>query len=182
MRSRAYRKAHPLREAELDYFTRWYFVVIREMAVLPGFKDDPEWIAARTNPPISPKQANEALEELVKLGMLARDAEGHLKQTKTLVTTQDEVLTGPLAQYHKEFMKKAGESIDLVPREERDISSVTFRVSEKTAKRLKEKIQKFRMELAEEASQDEDPVAIYQLNLQLFPVTQFLTGAGRSEK
>lgn len=172
IRSRSYRKAQPLKEAQLDYFTHWYYVVIREMVKLPQFKEDPQWIASHIEPGITPKQAEEAVEQLQKLGLLNRDKTGRLIQSDSVVATADEVVSASLAHYHKEFMRKAGESIDSIPRENRDISSVTFPVSSQTAKRIKEKIQKFRMELAEEAASDSNVDTIYQLNLQLFPVTQ----------
>jgi uncharacterized protein (TIGR02147 family) len=172
LRSKGYRQMHPLKESQLHYFQNWYYVVVRELINLPTFKEDPEWIAAHTLPPITPRQAREALEELSKLGLIRRDESGKLVQETAIVTTADEVTSALLARYHREFMKKASESIDLVPRESRDISSVTFRVSEATARKFKEKVQKFRKELAEEASRDSHPKAIFQLNLQLFPVTQ----------
>jgi uncharacterized protein (TIGR02147 family) len=173
LRSRTYRKIHPLKESQFQYLLNWYYVVVRELINLPGFKEDPEWIAANTLPAITPKQAQEALDELIKLGMLVRNENGKLVQSDTIVATADEVTSAMVARFHREFMKKASESIDLIPRENRDISSVTFRVSATTAKKFKERIQKFRKELAEEASRDPDPQAIFQLNLQLFPVTQF---------
>jgi uncharacterized protein (TIGR02147 family) len=173
VRSHAYRKVHPLKESQLRYCTQWYYVVVREMINLPNFKEDPEWIAANTMPVITSKQAQEALDELLKLGLISRNEKGALTQTNPIIASADEVASSMVAQFHREFMKKASEAIDLVPRENRDISSVTFRVSTQTAKRIKEKIQNFRRELMEEASRDQEPEAIFQLNLQMFPVTQF---------
>lgn len=173
IRSRSYKKIYPLKDSQLRYCSRWYYVVVREMANLPEFKEDPQWISDNILPAITPKQAQEALDELVKLGLLKRDEKGKIVQTNTILASVDEVFSALVTQFHREFMKKASESIDLVPRENRDISSVTFRVSTQTAKKIKEKIQNFRNELMEEASQDSQPEAIFQLNLQLFPVTRF---------
>jgi uncharacterized protein (TIGR02147 family) len=170
-RSRSYRKIHPLKESQFNYMTNWYYVVIREMISVSDFKEDPEWIAANVFPPITPTQAEDALSALTNLGLIGRDERGKLVQTNAIVMSADEVTSALAARFHREFMKKASESIDLVARENRDISSATFQVSESTAKRLKEKIQKFRKELVEEASRDPEPEAVFQLNLQLFPVT-----------
>lgn len=169
----AYRKIHPLREAQLRYLTKWYYIVIRELVLIPDFKEDFDWIAAKTLPPITPKEAKEAVEELIQLGLLMRDSDNRLSQTNQFVGTPDEVFSTLVAEFHRQAMKRAADSIDLVAREYRDISSVTFRVSNETAKKLKEKIQKFRMELIEEAARNLSPEGLYQLNLQLFPVTQY---------
>lgn len=172
LRSRTYRKFHPLKESQFHYYTKWYFIVIREMANLPQFQEDPEWIARHVLPAITPKQAEDAIKELLKLGLLTRDSQGRLTQANTVLITPDEVTAAVVADYHRESMRKAAESIDLVQRENRDISAVTFRVSKETAKRIKEKIQKFRRDIADEASKESSPEEIYQLNLQLFPLTQ----------
>lgn len=172
LRSKTYRKTHPLVESQLRYYTQWYYIVIREMVKLKTFKEDPQWITENISPAISPKQAQDALDELLKLNLLKRDESGKLVQTNEIVETPNEVTSNLVAQFHREFMKKASESIDFIPREDRDISSVTFQVSEQTSKMIKEKIQNFRRELLEEASRDQDPEAIFQLNFQLFPVTQ----------
>lgn len=171
LRSKAYRKAHPLKESQLNYYSQWYYVVIREMVNLPNFKEDPKWISENTMPRISERQAEEAIQELLKLGLLGRDGQGKLTQESAIVSTGDEVISALVAGFHREFMKKASESIDRIPRQKRDISSVTFRVSTETAQKIKEKIQNFRRELTAEAAGDPHPNAIYQLNLQLFPVT-----------
>lgn len=169
----AYRKVHPLREAQLRYLTKWYYVVIRELVLIPDFKEDYDWIAAKTLPAIEPREAKEAVEELIQLGLLMRDSNNQLRQTNQFVGTADEVFSTLVAEFHRQAMKRAADAIDLVAREHRDISSVTFRVSQDTAQKLKEKIQKFRLELMEEAARNLNPDGIYQLNLQLFPVTQY---------
>jgi len=174
LRSRAYRKIYPLKEHQLRYCTHWYYVVVREMVNLPTFREDPQWIAENTIPSITAKEALEAIEELLKLILLKRNENGRLVQSETILASADEVASTLVAQFHRQFMSKASESIDRIPRENRDISSVTFRVSRQTAKSIKEKIQKFRKELMEEASQDRQPEGIFQLNLQLFPVTPFI--------
>jgi uncharacterized protein (TIGR02147 family) len=184
LRSRSYRKIYPLKESQMLYFSSWYYIVVREMVNLPNFKDDPEWIAKNTEPSITPKEAKEALEQLLKLGLLERNKNGKIIQANPIVASPDEVMAPFMANLHREFMKRASESIDLVPRENRDLSFLTFRVSEQTAKKFKEKIQNFRRELAEEASLDPHPEAIFQLNLQLFPVTplsKVKNGGGHKE-
>jgi hypothetical protein len=45
-----------------------------------------------------------------------------------------------VAQFHREMMKRAMESIDNINREKREISSLTMGVSEKTAKKVKERM------------------------------------------
>jgi uncharacterized protein (TIGR02147 family) len=174
LRSKAFRKAHPLTEAEYDYYSKWYHIPIRELVGLPDFQEDPAWIAAQVIPEISPQEARKAIETLLKLGLLERNPEGKLTQSNAVVFTPDEVLSSFVAQYHREMAKKAGESIERVKREKREISSMTMGMSEETARKVKEMIQKFRQDIVQLVVQDQAGDTVYQLNFHLFPVTQVL--------
>jgi len=167
-----YKKIHPLSEAQFNYYTYWYFIPVREIVALPAFKEDPLWISKMIKPNIEPAEAKKALHELERLGLIVRDPNGSLKVTASNISTSDEVVSHSVAQYHRLMMKRAGESIDTIERESREISSLTMGVSEKTAKLVKERIQSFRKELVNIVSQDEAINVVYQLNFQFFPVTE----------
>lgn len=182
LNNRGYKLFHsPLKAAQYNYFSHWYFIVIREMVGLPGFKDDPEWIAKQISPAIPVRDVKIALEELFNLGLIVRDGNGRVSQSEAHLETPDEVISASFANCHKELLKRASESIDRIPRQMRDISGVTFGMSEATVKLIKEKIHTFRKEIVEIASHDQDPNAVYQLNLQLFPLAR-LDDQGNEEK
>jgi uncharacterized protein (TIGR02147 family) len=172
LRSHTFKRIHPVSEAQFNYFSSWYMVAIRELVDLRNFQEDPEWIASRIQPRIEPHQAKRAIEELLLLGMIKRDADGRLKVTSTNISTPDEVASSIVAQFHRELMKKAMDSIDTIPRERREISALAMGVSEKTMQIVKRKIQAFRQELVSIVSCDEAPDMVYQLNFQFFPLTQ----------
>ncbi|MGZ3771792.1 MAG: TIGR02147 family protein [Bdellovibrio sp.] len=170
MQSKTYRKIFPLAEAQFNYFTHWYFIPIREFVKLSEFKEDYQWIAQNLTPKITPAEAEKAVEELLQLGLLERNEIGRLAQKSAFVSTANEVSSKVVAQYHREMLKRAAESIDLIPRDKRDISNMTVTVSEEMATKLKEKIQNFRKEIVEMISHDNTPNSVYQLNFQIFPI------------
>lgn len=174
LQSRGFRKTHPLTEAQYNYYSSWYFVPIRELAGLAGFKEDPHWISKRVMPEITPLEAKKALETLIKLGLLERSVEGKLVQSNIVVATPDEVVSSFVAEYHREMAKKAGESIDRVQRDKREISSMTMGMSEGTAVKVKEMIQKFRQEVVDVVLRDQGADTVYQLNFHLFPLARML--------
>jgi uncharacterized protein (TIGR02147 family) len=61
----------------------------------------------------------------------------------------------------------------------RDISTLTLSISESSLQRMKEKIRECRRELLEIAKADEHADRVYQLNLQLFPLSAFEDGGDR---
>jgi uncharacterized protein (TIGR02147 family) len=181
LNSRSYRKSHPLNESQFNYFANWYYIPIRELASLTGFREDPRWIASQILPAIQPHEAKKALQELLKLGILRRNKEGKIELAALNITTGDEVTQSSVAHYHREMLKRAAESIDIIPRENRDISAITMGMSLGTAHKIKEKIQEFRRDIVELVSQDKDPNTVYQLNFQLFPLAKVLGTGEKSE-
>ncbi|MBX9768290.1 MAG: TIGR02147 family protein [Bdellovibrionales bacterium] len=182
LKSKQYRKVHPLAEAKYHYFTRWYFVAIKELVGIEGFKSDPAWIARRLANQVTREEAEVALSELIKLNLIARDEKGNLRQTLDTVMTPDEVTSAFIVPYHEELIGLGSESIRRYPREEREISATTFRVTHKNFQKIKEILQRFRKEMVEVieaggSTKESAPKAeaLYQLNLQLFPLAPFVS-------
>lgn len=170
--SRSYKRAHPLHNSQFNYFANWYYIPIRELASLSGFREDPRWIASQIIPSIQPHEAKKALRELLELGILKRGKNRKIELAALNITSGDEVTQSSVAGYHRQMLQRAADSIDLIPRENRDISAITMGMSLSTAKKIKEKIQKFRGEIVDLVSQDEAPNTVYQLNFQLFPMAK----------
>jgi uncharacterized protein (TIGR02147 family) len=177
----AYKKLHPLQKEQHEYYARWYMVPIRELVALPGFREDAKWIAQTLRPPISPAEADKALADLQRLGLLKRDEGGKLVQSESIVSTGDEVASAAVAQFLKLMTLLGAEATDLFPANERDVSSVTLTLSEKNFAHVKSLVQKFRKELLAIADRDHGPEAVYQINFQLFPLTKVLQGKEGAE-
>lgn len=169
-RFRGYREAHKLDLAHSEYHSTWYLPAIRELVLRHDFQDDAGWIARQMVPPITRSEANKAVQLLLKLGLLSRE-DGTLVQTSRVLSTGAETLGLHIGNYHRTMMKRAAESIDLVPAPRRDISSLTFCVGDDGLKRIKERIQQFRKELIAMLEQEEFGTQVVQLNMQLFPLS-----------
>ena len=178
MQFRPFRYIHPLRQDQYRYYADWYNIAIRELTTLPEFSEDPAWIARRLVPPISPQQAQKALDLLLQLGLLERDESGRLVQADAFISTGDEVTSTSVGNYHRKLIQMGAEALDRFPGPDRDISSVTMTLSEKNYREVKMLIQRFRKELLAIADQDESPEGVYQVNFQLFPLAK---GAGKEQ-
>ncbi|MGZ3748907.1 MAG: TIGR02147 family protein, partial [Pseudobdellovibrionaceae bacterium] len=73
---------------------------------------------------------------------------------------------------HREMIKKASESIDLIPSARREISAITINLSAESFKKIKEIIHNFRNDIRAEAAREEKPDAVYQVTLQVFPLVE----------
>jgi uncharacterized protein (TIGR02147 family) len=170
--SRRYRKAHRIDLAHAAYHSTWYMPAIRELASRKDFKGDPAWIATKLVPPIGKAEAKRALDTLVELGLLVAKEDGSIVQGEAVVSTGPETGRLHIGNYHRTMMERAAESIDLLPPEDRDISSVTLCMGEDGLRRLKARIQRFRRELIELTALEDDPRQVVQVNFQLFPLSK----------
>lgn len=173
---RRFRKARPLDAAFAEYHSKWYLPAVRELAARTDFQADPYWIASVLWPAIPPADAAEALRTLLSLGLLVENAEGRVVQGEVLVSTGPEVRSVVVANYHRAMLERAGASIDAVPSDQRDISSLTLCLGTDGLRRLKERVQRFRRELLDLSALEEDPKQVVQMNFQLFPLSRLEDG------
>lgn len=175
VKSKVFRELYPMKKAELEFYQNWLCIPIRELIAANGFKDDPKWIAQKLRPKPPVQQVEQALKTLHELGLIRRGENGRLEQCQKNVTTGDEVQSAVVAEFHKQMIQLAGDSVDLIPRPQRDISSSTVLVSETTFHRMKEMVQAFRKALMAEAEQGgAGKQAVYQFNFQVFPLTEMV--------
>jgi uncharacterized protein (TIGR02147 family) len=166
-----FRAVYKLDAAQQAYHSSWYMPVIRELVASPEFREDPRWLARRLSPAITPRQAERALAILIELGLLARDEGGRLQQVDALVQTPDGPLGHQVQQFHRAMLERAASAIESVPRDERQIESITLCLSEARARELKARIDAFCDEVLQSFQSDAGSKRVYQLNLQLFPLT-----------
>lgn len=169
--SKKYREIKEIEKDYFVYFSRWYYAAIREMVLLPEFKEDSDWISRKLSPPITVKEAETALELLQKLGFLKRE-KGRLVQSEKNISTAREIISLAIANFHRQMMQRAMESIDLTKPEKRDISSLTVALSPEKFQEAKRRIQEFRRELNVLLSEDGSPKSVYQINFQLFNLSE----------
>jgi len=177
-----------LGEEHYEFFSKWYHSAIRELVTLPDFREDPAWIAQKLFPPITPAQARKSLELLVSIGILTRDKNGVLIQKDALISSEYEMASAALRTFQTQMIELAGNAVEQVPRQQREISSLTLGVSEKFFLRIKERIRIFKEEILGMAVEDKsDSETVYQLNFQFFPLVvnkekEVLPVDGKDEK
>jgi len=172
--SRRFRTARRIDGLLLTYLSHWYHPAIRELAASKGFREEPKWIAKQLRPAISPSQAAQSLELLQSLGLLQRDVHGRLVHAEPTLTTEHEVTAIGAANFHRQMLARATESIDNIPAKLRDLAALTVCVSPQTAALVKQRIHQFREAITEICDAESDGAVVYQLNVQWFPLSRDL--------
>jgi uncharacterized protein (TIGR02147 family) len=161
-----------VQEGQFAFYSEWHHSAVRELLECGRFKGDYEALAKRLSPPITPKQAEESLALLARLGMAKKDAQGRWRQSDPVLTTGGQVDAKVVAEFQRKMLHLALDAFDKAKAEERLMSSTTFGISGETFDLFKKKIRELKAELLELARLDEKPSRAYQLNLNLFPLSK----------
>ncbi|MBC7531867.1 MAG: TIGR02147 family protein [Oligoflexus sp.] len=157
----------------LDYFSQWYHPVIWELIGIQGFRPEVAWIAKKIIPNVKPSAVQDSLELLLKLGLIVIDAETKTyRQTKNRVATGHRIKGLALVSYHGSMIDHAKSALTSISGTRRDVSAVTVSVNEETAKKLRDMIHTFQLQLLDEAERAGTGDQVYQINIQLFPFTE----------
>ncbi len=154
------------------FYSEWHNPVIREMANVKGFCADASWISENISPKIPEYEAERALRFLKSAGHLIENDEGEFEQAEPVNSTGPEIASLAVANYHREMMGLAEQSLDRLPASKRNLSSLTMALSHETYKNVIDEIYRFQDKIIEMAVNDSTPDEVFQLNFQLFPTTE----------
>jgi len=189
-----------LEEAQYRVYSLWYALPIREMLLLPDFQEDPNWMGRRLRPPVRGSDVKQALALLMEVGLVVRDEHGRLRPADTNISTGPRVRSLAVRNYHRAMLDLAVKSLDGVPLELRDITSLTLALTPAQYQEVRARIAKFRKELLEMVGEPKNDAShangaangngaahpengtnggtppekreVYQVGFQLFPITR----------
>jgi uncharacterized protein (TIGR02147 family) len=159
-----------LRRDIYEYFSNWYVSAIRELLFFYTFDGNYKQLASTLTPQIKPSQAKEALDLLLRLGLVRTAEEGRLVQAEAVISTGDEVHSTEVAKFQMQMLELARQALDRMPANRRDISTLTLSVSQQGFEKIRAIIQRTRKEILSAAVDDTNEDRVVQLNIQLFPL------------
>ena len=158
-----------VRSDQYDFYEQWYHSVIRELVSIHPFSGDYVALAKSINPSLSPSEAKKSIELLERLNLIEKGEDETYRPTKTSLTTGDHWRTFAVHQFQHQTMDLAKRALDQIPKEKRDISTMTVSCSLLTFADIREKIQRLRQEIANIVANDSSPEGVFQFNFQIFP-------------
>jgi uncharacterized protein (TIGR02147 family) len=173
LRLRGCANIKPIDKEQYIFFKNWYNSALRELVTLPNFIEDYDWIAKSCIPKITSAQAKKSIEIMLSLGLLQRNEKGVLKPSTIGISSEYELKSLTLRNYHAEMIDLAQEALDRFEPGEREISSLTVGISQKCYDRIKERISNFKHELLYMINSDaSESEFVCQCNFQLFPLIE----------
>ncbi len=169
--SQAIHKVKPSSSAA-RYWSHWRHAVVRELVAIGQYgKNDAGAIARRLHPVSTEAEVADSLELLLELGMIAATPEGRLVRNETILSSGENWTLEAIRGFQRQILELSVQALDSIPREEREISTVTFSVSKERFQKIRTRIQEMRSEILALVRTDPDPDEVYHLAVELFPAT-----------
>lgn len=164
------------------YLEHWWILAVRELVSMPGFREDPEWIAQTLYPRIEAEQASYALEVLQSLDFVRRDAEGRLVCNEIRFATDPESLGTALVRFYREQIPRLLSGLNVGLQEVQHYMGATVVFDEGSIPEAKAHLHQMVHQLATlgDARPRTDPARVYQVAVMMVPVTELVEGADES--
>lgn len=144
----------------------WHYYAILSLAETEGFQSDSKWIAERLR--TTHKKVSDALERLLRLGLMEYNKEGKLIYHDIELSTSEDVPNTSLKKRHSENLDAARESLFVDDVLLRDFSFATIAIDPSKLPQAKKMIREFQDKLYDflEAG---DKKEVYEICMQIFP-------------
>jgi uncharacterized protein (TIGR02147 family) len=70
--------------SQYEYFSKWYYIAIRELLAFYPFRDDFKSLAKQLHPEITPAQARKAVQVLEETGLIKKKPDGYYEQAESI--------------------------------------------------------------------------------------------------
>jgi len=157
---------------QYEYFQKWIHTAIFSLLDYYNFKGDYRKLADQLTPKVQPKEAKESIELLEKLGMVSKDENGIFMHSNRMISSGANWSSVAVQRFQEETLNLALKSLLLHPKKTREINTLTVTVSREDAAAIKEMIENLRRSVVKLVEESNKADAVYQLNLQFFPLTK----------
>lgn len=165
-------KVEKVAKDQFEYFDNWYHAVIRELVTFYPYVGDDAALGLMVRPPITASQVKSSIALLERLNMIKKNEQtGFYEQTQGLISSGTESYSTAVNSYIQQNLNVAQTAIDRFGREERNLSTLAFGCDENTYSELVEMVRRFRREVLAKVGQCQKPNRVFQLGMQLFPLS-----------
>jgi uncharacterized protein (TIGR02147 family) len=157
---------------QYDYYREWYHTAIYSLIDYYDFRGNYKALAAELHPAISVKEARDSIALLEKLNLIEQNSDGRYVQTHKLITSGQNWHSLAIQKFQEETIKLSLRSLSHDNRNIRDISTLTMALSRSDMEAIREITEQYRKSIIKVISESGPGDMVYQLNIQLFPLTQ----------
>jgi uncharacterized protein (TIGR02147 family) len=155
---------------EQAYFSKWYYPVVREMAVNADWHDDYMVLARMLTPQITTEEARDAVKKLLEWNLLKKVGD-HYEETSQMLDAA-EIPPIALRQIRREYIQHAIGAVESMPKDERFAAFTTLAMSESSYNYAVEVLEEARKKIIAKAANDPNVERVYEMMLVAFPMSK----------
>ncbi len=165
-------KIAPVARSQYEFYSKWQHTAIRELLHYFPFAGDYKELGRQLSPPIGARPARQSVALLERLGMIRKTTDGKFELTSTQISSGLETRSVQIDNFIQQCIELAMAGLKRIPGNKRNYSTLTFSVPRDKIPEMEDRIRTFRRELSDWVSKQGSQDSVYQLNLQLFPMTR----------
>lgn len=154
------------------YLSNWLNVAIREMAFRRDFEYNSAWIQSRLVQKVSLREIENSLLFLTEQGFLEKLKSGQVTATTKQLDCYSGVYRLSLGQFHQQMFGLAAQSIDLTPRDQRNLLGHTFLIPENQIENLRTILDDTLKKIESLGSEFHEAGPVYHVILSTFPIAK----------
>lgn len=164
-----YGQFQKLKPAQFFPISDWYYVALMELVEVPGFSDDPTWVAKKLG--IKVKQAEVALSQLQEAKFIHKNDQGLWMKSKN--NTVQDTPSAEIRKFHRQHLENAAEAIEKQEFSRRHFSGVTMAIDTDKLPEAVQLIREFRSRM-NALLESGTKKSVYHLAIQLFQLDHSL--------
>lgn len=159
-------------KTQYAFYRDWKPTAVLALLHLGNFRKGETEIAEKLEPRITVQESLETLKLLESLGLARREKGNRWVANESLLTTGEGWKDIAIREYQRQTLRLSERSLEKHHPEDRDVSTLTVTLGEGDFEKIRELTKEFRRNVLQIATANADPDRVYQMNLQLFPLSK----------
>jgi uncharacterized protein (TIGR02147 family) len=157
---------------QYELYSQWQHSVVRALIGMHPAQKKPAWFGRQLHPPISAREVRRSLELLLRLGLVRRNSDKTYSLCDRTISTGHEVQGIALFNFYLQHLGLASDALQKLPKNSRRFEGITLGISLKSYEKIGAEFESFVEKALVIAEQDKQADRVYQLMLQLYPLTK----------
>lgn len=153
-----------------EYFSKWYYPVLRELVVHPDFDGDFTHLARTVDPAIATEEARSAVENMERWGLIQKKDSGKYESTSLMLDSR-QIAPMDLRQIRREYVKQAIGAVESKKPIERFATFTTLAMSESSYDYAVRILEEARQKIIARAADDPVVDKVYEMVVVAFPMS-----------
>ena len=158
-------------ERQYRYYLKWHYPAVRVNLLAFPYRGEIEELASRIDPPITPAEAQEAIDTLLSLGLVAWTPEGVLEPVSAFLNASGDWKNKAVLEFQDQTLELARRSLRQHDASVREVSTLTLAIPAAEIPTLQELVREFRQKVLHWTASLDSADSVLQVNIAAFPLS-----------